>query len=102
MQNTTTLNPPNRTVRYIPATINVREMIRSTYRQLRVAAYCRVSTKQDEQINSYENQKKIYTDRLDDNKDNRNHHHDADDDFNPFSITHFHYLQTHRTKRQGG
>ena len=64
MQNTTTLNPPNRTVRYIPATINVREMIRSTYRQLRVAAYCRVSTKQDEQINSYENQKKIYTDRI--------------------------------------
>ena len=64
MQNTTILNPPNRTVRYIPATINVREMIRSTYRQLRVAAYCRVSTKQDEQINSYENQKKIYTDRI--------------------------------------
>ena len=29
---------------------------RAAQRQLRVAAYCRVSTKQDEQLNSYENQ----------------------------------------------
>lgn len=51
-------------VHYIPATINVREAVKSKYRQLRVAAYCRVSTKQEEQINSYENQKKIYTERI--------------------------------------
>ena len=31
------------------------------YRQQRVAAYCRVSTDSEEQINSYENQKKAYT-----------------------------------------
>lgn len=34
------------------------------YRQLRVAAYCRVSTKQDEQLNSYEVQVKHYTERI--------------------------------------
>ena len=30
-------------------------------KNLRVAAYCRVSTKKDEQLNSYENQKAYYT-----------------------------------------
>ena len=30
-------------------------------RQLRVAAYCRVSTKQEDQTNSYEVQKEYYT-----------------------------------------
>ena len=33
-------------------------------RQLRVAAYCRVSTKQEEQLNSYETQVRYYTDRI--------------------------------------
>ena len=33
-------------------------------RQLRVAAYCRVSTKEEDQANSYEVQKEYYTDRL--------------------------------------
>ena len=33
-------------------------------RQLRVAAYCRVSTKQEEQLNSYENQVEHYTERI--------------------------------------
>ena len=30
----------------------------------RVAAYCRVSTKKDEQLNSYENQKAYYTEKI--------------------------------------
>lgn len=34
------------------------------YRVLRVAAYCRVSTKQEEQLNSYENQVQHYTERI--------------------------------------
>ena len=33
-------------------------------RQLRVAAYCRVSTKEEDQANSYEVQKEYYTDIL--------------------------------------
>ena len=34
------------------------------HRQLRVAAYCRVSTDFEEQLNSYENQKAFYTDMI--------------------------------------
>ena len=34
------------------------------YHQKRVAAYCRVSTKQEEQLNSYETQVRYYTDRI--------------------------------------
>ena len=33
-------------------------------RQLRVAAYCRVSTDSEEQLTSYEAQKKYYTDKI--------------------------------------
>ena len=33
-------------------------------RQLRVAAYCRVSTKEEDQVNSYEAQKEYYTDKI--------------------------------------
>ncbi|MGN1127118.1 MAG: recombinase family protein [Ruminococcus sp.] len=51
-------------VRVIPATINTDMHTKDTYRQLRVAAYCRVSTKQDEQLNSYEVQKRHYTERI--------------------------------------
>jgi len=36
----------------------------STERQLRVAAYCRVSTKEEDQLNSYEAQKTYYTDKI--------------------------------------
>lgn len=32
-------------------------------KNLRVAAYCRVSTKKDEQLGSYENQKAYYTEK---------------------------------------
>ena len=33
-------------------------------KSLRVAAYCRVSTKKDEQLGSYENQKAYYTEKI--------------------------------------
>lgn len=33
-------------------------------RQLRVAAYCRVSTKEEDQANSYEAQKEYYTGKI--------------------------------------
>lgn len=38
-------------------------------RQLRVAAYCRVSTDDEEQLTSYEAQKTYYTDKIMQNKD---------------------------------
>ena len=38
-------------------------------RQLRVAAYCRVSTKEEDQANSYEAQKEYYTDKIMSNKE---------------------------------
>jgi len=38
-------------------------------RQLRVAAYCRVSTDEEEQLTSYEAQKTYYTDKIMQNKD---------------------------------
>ena len=37
---------------------------RKTQRQLRVAAYCRVSTKDEEQLTSYEAQQTYYTDMI--------------------------------------
>ena len=39
------------------------------HKQKRVAAYCRVSTDSDEQLTSYENQMKVYTDYINSNKD---------------------------------
>lgn len=53
-----------RVVRIIEPTISVRESAKTHYRVLRVAAYCRVSTKQEEQLNSYENQVEHYTERI--------------------------------------
>lgn len=60
----TTETQTTKKVRVIPATINTDMHTKNTYRQLRVAAYCRVSTKQDEQLNSYEVQKRHYTERI--------------------------------------
>lgn len=37
---------------------------RKKYSQKRVAAYCRVSTQQEEQINSYEVQTRYYTEKI--------------------------------------
>lgn len=59
----TSVQPP-KTVRIIPATIDTKAVITQNYRQLRVAAYCRVSTKQDEQLNSYEVQRTHYEERI--------------------------------------
>ena len=39
------------------------------YRQKRVAAYCRVSTDSEEQLISYANQKKVYTEMIASRKD---------------------------------
>lgn len=50
-------------VRIIPAKKQT-EISRSKYQQLRVAAYCRVSTEQEEQQNSYQVQIAYYTDLI--------------------------------------
>ncbi|WP_337943070.1 hypothetical protein [Ruthenibacterium lactatiformans] len=63
MMQVQTIQPP-KTVRVIPSTVQATEMIRREHRQLRVAAYCRVSTKQEEQLNSYDVQKMFYTDKI--------------------------------------
>ena len=63
MEQTAVLNPP-KVVHVIEPTISVRESVKSGYRLLHVAAYCRVSTKQEEQLNSYENQVEHYTNRI--------------------------------------
>lgn len=55
---------PGKVVRQIPATLGPSERVRSEYRQLRVAAYCRVSTQQEEQLNSYSVQVKHYTELI--------------------------------------
>ena len=46
-------------VRVIPADVT-KQTERAPYEQISVAAYCRVSTKQEEQLNSYEVQKQHY------------------------------------------
>ena len=55
-------------VRIIPAQPQTAEK-RSKYRQLRVAAYCRVSTELEEQQNSYQVQITYYTDLINKNRD---------------------------------
>ncbi len=55
---------PQKNVRIIPATIDTKAAITQNYRQLQVAAYCQVSTKQDEQLNSYEVQRTHYEERI--------------------------------------
>lgn len=50
-------------VKVIPAVINPLES-KNKYKQLRVAAYCRVSTDQEEQQNSYNVQIAYYTDLI--------------------------------------
>lgn len=54
------------TVIFIPAKP---EVVRASKRQLRVAAYCRVSTDDEEQLTSYEAQKNYYTDKIMTNKE---------------------------------
>lgn len=62
--NQTATMPAPKVVRVIPATIDIAAEIKKCYKQLRVAAYCRVSTKQEEQLNSYEVQKNHYEERI--------------------------------------
>lgn len=54
---------PKKTVTVIQPTTD-RTVNRSKYDQLRVAAYCRVSTNSDEQLTSYKMQKKVYTELI--------------------------------------
>ncbi len=44
--------------------VSTADTVANEYRPKRVVAYCRVSTKQDEQLNSYENQVNYYTERI--------------------------------------
>lgn len=60
----TAVQQPTRVVRKIQPTIDTAKQLKKEYRQLRVAAYCRVSTKQEEQLNSYEVQVRHYTERI--------------------------------------
>lgn len=53
----------------IPPRKTEKEEIKAKYRQKRVAAYCRVSTKQEEQLNSYETQRAAYIDMVNRNPD---------------------------------
>lgn len=60
----TAVQQPTRVVRKIQPTVDTAKQLKKEYRQLRVAAYCRVSTKQEEQLNSYEAQVNHYTERI--------------------------------------
>ena len=56
-------------VKVIKATTNVIDRTKATSAEvLRVAAYCRVSTNHKEQLESFESQKKHYTDLINENK----------------------------------
>ena len=58
------MEQPKKKVTVINPTITVSEDIKNKYRQKQVAAYCRVSTQQEEQINSYEVQTRYYTEKI--------------------------------------
>lgn len=58
------MNTAPKRVRTIPATVQPLNVYSTEYLFKRVAAYCRVSTKQEEQLNSYETQVRYYTDRI--------------------------------------
>lgn len=51
-------------VHIIHPTITEQNKISEQYRQKRVVAYCRVSTKQEEQLNSYDTQVNHYTEKI--------------------------------------
>ena len=58
-----------RRIRVIPATKTPEELRRNCNGKMRVAAYCRVSTDSEEQLNSYEAQKTYYTQKIQDSAD---------------------------------
>ena len=63
MQAAAQVTPP-KVVHTIPAKIDLQEEVKNARKQLRVAAYCRVSTKQEDQLNSYDVQRRAYTDKI--------------------------------------
>lgn len=58
-----------RKVRVIPATRQTSDRCPRHSGKRRVAAYCRVSTDSEEQLNSYAAQKAYYTQRIEENPD---------------------------------
>ena len=58
-----------RRVRIIPATKQPRTTAPRRNGKQRVAAYCRVSTDSEEQLNSYAAQKTYYTQKIEENPD---------------------------------
>lgn len=58
-----------RRVRVIPATKQAEVKSSRRNHKQRVAAYCRVSTDSEEQLNSYEAQKSYYTQKIEENPD---------------------------------
>ena len=53
----------------LPEVADLQKEINKEFRQKRVLAYCRVSTKQEEQHNSYETQRAAYIDKINKNPD---------------------------------
>lgn len=53
----------------IPPDPNARQRRADPYHQKRVAAYCRVSTNEEDQVESYDAQRRFYTDKIASNKD---------------------------------
>ena len=56
-----------REVRYIPPNPMLDKNGRTKSKKLRVAAYCRVSTDDEEQLTSYVAQKEYYTQKIEEN-----------------------------------
>ena len=67
MEATATVQGPKK-IRLIVPVNNIQKTTTRTH-QLRVVAYCRVSTEQEEQLNSYEVQKQAYTEKINSNPD---------------------------------
>ena len=65
----TTATTLERRVRVIPATKAPETLRKAQDGKMRVAAYCRVSTDSEEQLNIYEAQKSYYTQKIQDSPD---------------------------------
>lgn len=70
MMENTQIATPKKVVRLMEPSVELKtEEVKTKYRRTRVVAYCRVSTKEEEQLNSYENQLKHYTEAINANPD---------------------------------
>ena len=65
---TQTIAPAQKRVDLIPANVMIQKP-NARKKKLRVAAYCRVSTEQEEQQSSYAAQIEYYTEKITQNKD---------------------------------